>query len=137
MDAARKNRMTAQRRIILEELRNMRTHPTADDVYRAVRKRLPHISLGTVYRNLDVLSEAGEILRLEKCGTQFRFDGDTHTHYHIRCTRCGRLDDVEGVDVEVTLASDGPSHDYQIIGHVVELLGVCPRCKAGVPDKHM
>ena len=75
----------------------MGVHPTADEVYQVVRKRLPRISLGTVYRNLDVLSESGEISRLDRCGAQYRFDGDLEQHYHIRCSSCGRVDDIEGV----------------------------------------
>ena len=70
-----KSRMTHQRRIILEELRNTRSHPTADEVYEIVRKRIPKISLGTVYRNLELLSESGVIQKLEIGGTQKRFDG--------------------------------------------------------------
>jgi len=130
METPRKSRMTAQRRIILEELRKMHTHPTADEVYRAVRKRLPHISLGTVYRNLDVLSDAGEIVRLEKCGTQYRFDGDLYAHHHVRCTRCGMIDDIEGAEVEVKLDPQKVRTEYDVMGHTVEFLGVCPRCKA-------
>jgi Fur family ferric uptake transcriptional regulator len=57
--------MTRQRRVILEELRKVNTHPSADEIYEIVRKRLPRISLGTVYRNLEILSESGDIQKLE------------------------------------------------------------------------
>ncbi len=62
-------RMTRQRMVILEELKKVRTHPTADELYAMVRARLPRISLGTVYRNLDFLAETGEILKLEAAGS--------------------------------------------------------------------
>jgi Fur family ferric uptake transcriptional regulator len=67
--------MTRQRKVILEELRNVDTHPSADEIYEMVRKRLPHISLGTVYRNLEILSETGAIQKLELGCAQKKFDG--------------------------------------------------------------
>ncbi|MDR2745258.1 MAG: transcriptional repressor, partial [Desulfovibrio sp.] len=76
--------MTRQRSVILEELRKVDTHPTADELYTIVRVRLPHISLGTVYRNLEYLVAAGEIARLESAGTSMRFDGDVSGHQHVR-----------------------------------------------------
>ena len=68
-------RMTRQRRVILEELRKVKTHPSADEIYEIVRKRLPRISLGTVYRNLEILSESGDIQKLEPGCSLKRFDG--------------------------------------------------------------
>ena len=87
-------RVTRQRTIILEELRKVVTHPTADEIYTMVRRRLPRISLGTVYRNLDLLAEQGEILRIESAGNSKRFDGNTHPHQHVRCQKCGRTADI-------------------------------------------
>jgi Fur family ferric uptake transcriptional regulator len=72
--------MTRQRRVILEELRKVDTHPSADEVYEMVRKRLPRISLGTIYRNLEILSETGEIQRLETGSHLKRFDGRADDH---------------------------------------------------------
>ncbi|MBQ4567087.1 MAG: transcriptional repressor [Desulfovibrio sp.] len=87
-------RMTRQRAVILEELRKSRSHPTADELYSIVRERLPRISLGTVYRNLDFLADSGEIRRLESAGTIKRFDGNMHHHQHVRCVSCGCIGDV-------------------------------------------
>ena len=58
-------RMTHQRRLILDELKKLKTHPTADEIYVIVRKKMPRISLGTVYRNLEILSETGQIIKIE------------------------------------------------------------------------
>ena len=74
-------RMTQQRQVILEELRNVNTHPSADEIYEMVRKRLPRISLGTVYRNLEILCASGEIQKLEAGGSIKRFDGNPRNHY--------------------------------------------------------
>ena len=87
-------RMTRQRAIILEELRRVDTHPTADELYDIVRQRLQRISLGTVYRNLDLLAEQGEILKIESAGSSKRFDGNISFHQHVRCQKCGRVADI-------------------------------------------
>ena len=87
-------RVTRQRTIILEELRKVATHPTADEVYHLVRQRLPRISLGTVYRNLDLLAEQGDILKIDSAGSSKRFDGVTRPHQHVRCQKCGRVADI-------------------------------------------
>ena len=87
-------RVTRQRTIILEELRKVVTHPTADEIYTMVRRRLPRISLGTVYRNLDLLTEQGVILKIESAGNSKRFDGNTSPHQHARCQKCGRMADL-------------------------------------------
>jgi Fe2+ or Zn2+ uptake regulation protein len=121
-------RMTRQRLVILEELRKVKTHPSADELYEKVKRRLPHISLGTVYRNLEILSRLGEIQHVEIGGTMKRFDGNPANHYHIRCTRCGRVDDVEiGPLKQVENALAGAT-DYRVTGHRLEFVGLCRKC---------
>jgi len=122
-------RLTTQRKVILEELRKVDTHPTADEVYGMVRKRLPRISLGTVYRNLETLSEQGSILKLEKAGTQKRFDGNPNPHHHVRCIHCGRVGDVTHVPDTLGLEA-GVESMFEITGHSLEFVGVCPWCRA-------
>ena len=121
-------RMTKQRKVILEELRKLHSHPTADELYDIVRQRLPRISLGTVYRNLDVLAETGEILKLESAGSQKRFDGNNMPHAHIRCIRCGRVGDVMNYNVSVP-ADEAEAHGFSITGTRVEFEGVCHHCE--------
>ena len=121
-------RMTRQRKVILEELCKVDTHPSADEVYAMVRKRLPRISLGTVYRNLEILAERGQIQKLEPGGTLKRFDGKTESHYHLRCIRCDRMIDAP-VDFDVMIKHDLKSAtDFKIIGHKLEFIGICPEC---------
>lgn len=121
-------RLTPQRQVILEELAKVKTHPTAGEVYDMVRKRLPRIGLGTVYRNLELMADSGMILKLEVGGSQKRFDATTDLHYHIRCTSCGRVDDIELTAMPQLdqLASD--SSDYQVLGHHIEFSGICETC---------
>ncbi len=83
-----------QREKILEVLQNTKSHPTASDVYDKVRQDIPSISLGTVYRNLANLSEAGQILKLSVGTAAEHFDGDISPHYHIICTKCQKIVDV-------------------------------------------
>jgi Fe2+ or Zn2+ uptake regulation protein len=120
--------MTRQRKVILEELRKVYTHPSADEIYEMVRKRLPRISLGTVYRNLEILSESGEIQKLELGCSQKRFDGVADNHYHIRCIHCDRVADAP-LEFDVTIKHElKGATDYKILGHKLEFIGVCPDC---------
>lgn len=121
-------RDTRQRQVILEELQRLTTHPTALELFEIVRRRLPKISLGTVYRNLELLAEMGVIQKLSIQGTEARFDGSASPHYHVRCVECGRVDDVcslpaEPVHYEVTSVGG-----YKIVGHHFEFIGICPEC---------
>ncbi len=122
-------RLTTQRQIILEELASVKTHPTAGEVYDMVRKRLPRIGLGTVYRNLELMAENGMILKLEVGGTQKRFDATTEPHYHIRCSCCGRVDDIDMPVIESLVDAAADSSSYLIFGHHIEFTGICSQCR--------
>ena len=121
-------RMTRQRAEILEELRKTKRHHTADELYSIVRERLPRISLGTVYRNLDFLADSGEIRRLEAAGSTKRFDGDISWHQHVRCLRCGRIGDV--MQPLATPPVDGIQVEgfFSIVGSRIEFDGICDEC---------
>jgi Fur family ferric uptake transcriptional regulator len=122
-------RITPQRKVILEELRMTDSHLTADDVYKMVRARLPRISLGTVYRNLEILSRLGMIHKLELGGMQKRFDGKTQDHYHLRCLTCGRIEDVPMEPQTVLEESAEELTDYKVLGHRLEFVGLCLTCR--------
>jgi len=122
-------RLTTQRQIILEELSKVRTHPTASELYDMVRKRLPRIGLGTVYRNLELMAESGMILKIEVGGTQKRFDATTDDHYHIRCSACGKVDDIDVPVIKELATQAANTSSYLILGHHVEFTGVCNACQ--------
>jgi len=128
-ELAKTMRITNQRQVILEELRKVTSHPTANDVYEMVRKRLPRIGLGTVYRNLELLADCGIIKKLEVGGVQKRFDGDTSKHYHIRCANCGRVDDIDMAPHEDLEKVAAQSSGYEIHSHHVEFSGLCRDCR--------
>jgi Fur family ferric uptake transcriptional regulator len=120
--------MTSQKLKIMQHLMSVRTHPTADEVYTAVKKDLPAISLATVYRNLNQLAEQGVILKLDVNG-EFRFDGDVCNHQHCVCRKCGRISDVFQKDI-----SDYALSRLKVRGFRPECVGVmfkglCNSCR--------
>ena len=125
-------RMTKQRGVILEEIKMTDSHPTADEIYENVRKRLPSISLGTVYRNLDILASCGMIRKLDPGRTQMRFDGNLSEHNHLTCLRCGRIEDlsfeVSNDPLENLEKLLGNLTKYGIFGHKLEFIGLCSDC---------
>ena len=114
-------KFSKQREAIKEFLNGNTTHPTADDVYFSVRKSIPNISLGTVYRNLNQMADAGEIRRLCIGQSQDRFDYNTDDHAHFICRCCGTLRDISDVRVEAAVPGTVESRD-------VVLYGICSTC---------
>lgn len=129
MNEETKRRMTKQRRLILEVLRSTKTHPTADWIYDRVREDLPNISLGTVYRNLKVLQELGEINELNYGSSYSRFDGVPMDHYHFCCEECGGVYDVE-MDIHPSINDEVEDVTGFIVNqHRCEFYGLCLDCQ--------
>lgn len=126
---AKKRRMTKQRKTILEVLKEADCHPTADWIYDQVKEEIPNISLGTVYRNLNVLKEMGKISELNYGSDHSRFDGIPETHYHFRCKECGKVKDLE-IDVNTKLEEIVEEKiEGQVDYHRTEFFGCCDECK--------
>jgi uncharacterized protein (TIGR02757 family) len=121
-------RITKQRRLILEVLTRTCSHPTADEIFRLVRKRIPRISLGTVYRNLELLVNQGEIIGIQSPGGPKRYDHTTCRHYHVRCTVCGRMDDITLKPFKTLEKTMTDLSGYRITGYNLEFTGICPKC---------
>jgi Fur family peroxide stress response transcriptional regulator len=122
-------RDTRQREAVLRVLRNTRSHPTADQIYDEVRKEMPNISKGTVYRNLQVLQEDGFITELNINGTQSRYEFKQDSHYHFRCERCGQVFDL---DEPVILELDdrvAKKTGFKVSYHQTEFRGLCKDCQ--------
>jgi Fe2+ or Zn2+ uptake regulation protein len=122
-------RMTHQREIILQELRDSRLHLTADELYDRVKKMMPRISLATVYRNLEILTQAGMIAKREVSGRQKRFDSDVSDHDHIVCIQCHRLDNLELNREEIGRLPTTQVNGYTITGYRLEFVGICRDCR--------
>ncbi|MCY2929728.1 MAG: transcriptional repressor [Planctomycetota bacterium] len=123
-------RMTKQRLAILEQFQTPGRHLTADGVYDLVRTKVPNVSLGTVYRNLELLSRDGLIRKLDLGGSQRSYDGGLHRHYHVRCVRCGRMDDVSAAPFGDLDAAAADATEFRVFGHQLEFEGVCPDCNS-------
>jgi len=122
-------RDTKQREAILNVLRHADSHPTADWIYGEVRKVVPNISKGTVYRNLKILREMGEISELNLSGTVSRYEGRKENHYHFRCEKCGRIFDLdEPVNNELD-ERVAKRTGFKISYHQLELRGLCKDCQ--------
>lgn len=121
---------TTQRCIIVEELKKLESHPSADELYQIVRQRLPQISLGTVYRNLELLADAGRIQKLELAGKQKRFDGRVDKHFHLRCSVCERVSDVHDNSMtEIDHILNDLVDRLSIDSYRLEFDGVCECCR--------
>ena len=121
---------SGQRAAILEELQALRTHPTAAELHSRVRQRMPNISLGTVYRNLALLCEEGEVQRISPGDGTDHYDAVTSPHDHFSCTGCGRL-----LDLDLSPLPDLDALAEQVCGGRVErhsliFYGLCGSCTA-------
>jgi Fur family ferric uptake transcriptional regulator len=122
-------RMTQQRQIVMEELEKLCNHPTADELYEAVKRRLPSISKGTVYRNLQILAEQDSVLTIESSGGVRHYDHNAHDHYHVQCSSCGKVADVALEEVGLPRLSKRQASGFTIERHNLELFGLCPTCQ--------
>ncbi len=119
-----------QREAILAFLMTRKDHPTAEVVYSNVRQVIPNISLGTVYRNLTLLSDMGEILKLHMEDGIDHFDANVNPHLHFLCSQCGSVLDIDYECEENKKIDQDASQVFpgQITGHVTYFQGVCPNC---------
>ena len=122
-------RETKQREAILNIFRSVDSHPTADCIYDEARKVIPNISKGTVYRNLKILRDIGEISELNLSGTVSRYESKPEKHYHFRCEKCGRvfdLDEPVNKDLDDRVARNT---GFTVSYHQLEFRGLCKDCK--------
>lgn len=123
-----RNNFSRQRELIYEQVKNHPVHPTADEVYSALKKDCPNLSLGTVYRNLNLLSKSGMLTKIHIGGDKDRFDGRTDAHCHFFCEVCGRVFDVDDESVsgieERVLKKDG----HTVSEIEINLRGTCRDC---------
>jgi len=125
---ARGLRLTEPRRLILDVVRATDVHPTAAFVYRRVRKKLPRVSLATVYRNLRMLAAEGFLAERADAGGM-RFDGNTLPHDHFTCLACGRLYDVPARADRAMRGRVAAHTGFEILNHRTEFYGRCSACR--------
>lgn len=117
-----------QREEIKNFLMTRKDHPTADVVYMNLRQQFPNISLGTVYRNLTLLADIGEISRIRVGDKIDHFDADTSLHYHFICNECGAVIDLDMDSIESIVETASQNFDGHIQGHTTFFYGTCPAC---------
>ena len=124
--------LTTQRRAVLEALEESQGHPSAEEVYLAVKRRNPRVALGTVYGALSVLEEIGVIESKHWAESPARYDLNVAPHLDIRCVRCGRVSEVEGVDLDALETKVRGATNYEVTKTEMVLEGVCPACQKPV-----
>ena len=122
------NKYSRQREAIKEYLSRTEEHPTADTIYMDIREIYPNISLGTVYRNLNLLVEKGEIIRINGLDESDRYDGHTHNHYHFLCKECKRVLDIEMDAIDQINDIANKNFPGKVEGHVTYFFGICDDC---------
>lgn len=123
----KQKRMTKQKRVVYEVLASTKSHPTADWIYQQARREVPDISLGTIYRNLQVLLTENKIRELNYGKGQSRFDANYLPHHHFVCEQCGQVTDfpmgAPSVSPQLLTMAPGQVHGYRL-----ECYGVCREC---------
>lgn len=122
-------RNTAKKRMILEELKSMHTHPTATELAERLAEKNCPVSRATVFRVLSDLADEGVIMRVEVENSDTRYDGNTHPHYHFKCRVCGKVEDVD-LPYQESLDRALEQEGYEVSGHSTEFYGVCRECAA-------
>ena len=122
-----------QRNVIMEIMKNTYAHPTADEVYEQAVKKMPGMGIATVYRNLNQLAEAGEIVRIPIEDGKDRFDGQLEPHYHMLCKECGSLVDLHSDSEEIEKLKSIMAEAFKLKPDDIEfapivLRGICDKC---------
>ena len=123
-------RKSKQKEAIFKLLKGTNAHPTAEWIYERVRREIPNISLGTVYRNLKLLKQEETISALDLTGTLSRYDGNAQSHYHFRCEQCGYIFDVDepvNTEIDKKLAQ---KTGFKVAHHRLEFRGLCNDCQS-------
>lgn len=119
-----------QRESIKEFLASRCDHPTADVIYENIRMENPHISLGTVYRNLALLSDLGMIRKITTGDGKDHFDGNIKPHHHFTCNKCHCIIDLDMENIDHIMASAKKNFDGEIGGYITIFNGICKDCLA-------
>lgn len=122
-------RNTIQKELVLNTVLKLKSHLTADEVYESIKKDHPRIGKGTVYRNLGILAEEGAIRKVEIPNGPDRFDFTLKKHYHVRCTECGEVFDVDMDEIPDLKEKIHDTHGMQFLDYDILFKGICPTCR--------
>ena len=130
-------RNTIQKDIVRNTVYEMRRHVTANEVYEFVKEFCPTIGKGTVYRNLDILVEEGDLRKVEVPDGPNRFDLTLKNHYHVRCVNCGEISDVDMDEILGLLEKIHDTHGTDFLGYDILFKGICPKCQKKIKDRQI
>lgn len=122
--------LTPQRLAIYQILAGDDSHPGAEDIYRRIKPNLPSLSLGTVYRTLELFEAHGLVSRVHAFSDQARFDANLHAHHHLVCVRCRRVIDFEDPRLESLPVPESNLDGFRVLSHRIHLVGLCRSCQA-------
>jgi len=125
-------RVTPQRIAIFEELSKAEDHPSSEDIYKRIRKKLPHVSFDTVYRTLLSFSKIGLINVVEGYGDRKRFDPNIHNHHHLRCIQCHAIIDFYNDSYDKIVVPKEIKQKFQVLNKKVILEGICKKCSNNI-----
>ncbi len=120
--------MTVQRRVVLDALAERTDHPSADQLYDAVRGRLRGISRTTVYRVLETLVGIGVVQKISNPESKARYDANAERHHHIHCIHCQKIQDLHNPAIHLTQLPDEMEAGFTVIDYSVNFSGICPDC---------
>ncbi|WP_295154147.1 Fur family transcriptional regulator [uncultured Brachyspira sp.] len=123
-------RNTIQKQVILNAVRELQNHPTSEEVYNYIKPNFPSISLGTVYRNLNLLSDTKEIQKLSVIDDAVRFDHITNDHYHFQCSKCKKLMDIPMEYQKKLDELVSNEYDVEVFKHDIVFSGICKNCSS-------
>jgi len=131
----RDHRVTPQRLAIIKILVTNDGHPSAEQVFDQIKAEFPTTSLATVYKTIATLKEMGEVLELGFADDSNRYDGNKpYPHTHLICVKCRDIIDLESEELEILPEQIARKADYRLVGHRIDIYGICPRCQ---PEEHI
>ena len=123
------SRNTIQKETIYKTLCDLANHPTVEEIYLKLHSSMPQISLATVYRDLNNLSSEGKIQRVDGINSEVHYDHNTSKHFHIQCSKCGKVFDVETEEIPDLEKFVKNSNGFELQGYQLIFSGLCPDCK--------
>lgn len=122
-------KVTPQRLAVYDMLSHTTEHPTAEMIYQKVKEQYPTMSFATVYKSVEIFSKLGVIQVLNTGEDSFRYDAETSEHPHIKCTKCGRVNDVSHLDARAVESLVENETGFKVNGHQFYFYGICPDCQ--------